>query len=73
MTAARPDTAGIRAALPPDAPADVPAVAIEVFGDQVQLAERYVHLLATDGATRGLIGPGKSVASGSATSSTARL
>jgi 16S rRNA (guanine527-N7)-methyltransferase len=45
------------------APADVPAVppappvARAVFGDAVPDAERYVARLATDGVTRGLIGP----------------
>jgi 16S rRNA (guanine527-N7)-methyltransferase len=45
------------------APADVPAappappVARQVFGDALPDAERYVARLATDGVTRGLIGP----------------
>ena len=34
-----------------------PAVAATVFGDRLGLAERYVHLLATGGIERGLIGP----------------
>jgi 16S rRNA (guanine527-N7)-methyltransferase len=36
---------------------DLPPEAAAVFGDAVGLARRYAHLLATDGVTRGLIGP----------------
>jgi 16S rRNA (guanine527-N7)-methyltransferase len=35
----------------------VPPEAAAVFGDRVELAQRYADLLATDGVTRGLIGP----------------
>ena len=34
-----------------------PAVASDVFGDRLPLAERYVDLLVTDGIQRGVIGP----------------
>jgi 16S rRNA (guanine527-N7)-methyltransferase len=34
-----------------------PTGAAEVFGAALPLAQRYVHRLATDGVTRGLIGP----------------
>jgi 16S rRNA (guanine527-N7)-methyltransferase len=34
-----------------------PPEAVAVFGDTVELAQRYADLLATDGVTRGLIGP----------------
>jgi 16S rRNA (guanine527-N7)-methyltransferase len=34
-----------------------PAAAVEVFGDGVELARRYVESLAVDGVVRGLIGP----------------
>ena len=34
-----------------------PAEVVEVFGDALAKARRYVELLATDGVTRGLIGP----------------
>lgn len=34
-----------------------PPVAAEVFGDALPLAQRYVARLASDGVTRGLIGP----------------
>jgi 16S rRNA (guanine527-N7)-methyltransferase len=37
--------------------AEVPAEATEVFGDALGQARRYAELLATDGVTRGLIGP----------------
>jgi 16S rRNA (guanine527-N7)-methyltransferase len=37
--------------------ADVPAGAASVFGDVLDQARRYAELLATDGVTRGLIGP----------------
>ena len=37
--------------------AEVPAEAADVFGDTLGLARRYAELLATDGVTRGLIGP----------------
>jgi 16S rRNA (guanine527-N7)-methyltransferase len=36
---------------------DLPPAALAVFGDAVELAQRYANLLATDGVTRGLIGP----------------
>jgi 16S rRNA (guanine527-N7)-methyltransferase len=35
----------------------VPAVAVDIFGERLHLAERYVALLASDGVVRGLIGP----------------
>jgi len=34
-----------------------PSVAQQVFGDRLELAERYLKALATDGVIRGLIGP----------------
>jgi len=37
--------------------AEVPAEATAVFGDVLGQAQRYAELLATDGVTRGLIGP----------------
>ena len=37
--------------------AEVPAEAVSVFGGSLNQARRYVELLATDGVTRGLIGP----------------
>jgi 16S rRNA (guanine527-N7)-methyltransferase len=37
--------------------AEVPAEASVVFGDALGQAQRYAQLLATDGVTRGLIGP----------------
>ncbi len=37
--------------------ADVPAEAASVFGGALDKARRYAELLATDGVTRGLIGP----------------
>jgi 16S rRNA (guanine527-N7)-methyltransferase len=37
--------------------ADLPAEAASVFGGSLDQARRYVELLATDGVTRGLIGP----------------
>jgi 16S rRNA (guanine527-N7)-methyltransferase len=37
--------------------ADAPAEAASVFGDALDQARRYAELLATDGVTRGLIGP----------------
>ena len=37
--------------------ADTPAVASDIFGPRLPLAERYHELLATDGSTRGFIGP----------------
>jgi 16S rRNA (guanine527-N7)-methyltransferase len=37
--------------------AEAPAEASVVFGDALEQARRYVQLLATDGVTRGLIGP----------------
>jgi 16S rRNA (guanine527-N7)-methyltransferase len=39
------------------AQAVVPPEAVAVFGDAIELAQRYAELLATDGVTRGLIGP----------------
>lgn len=36
---------------------DLSPEAAAVFGDAVELAQRYADLLATDGVTRGLIGP----------------
>lgn len=48
-------SAGGRPAVePPPAP---PAVAREVFGERFDAAVRYTELLATEGVTRGLIGP----------------
>jgi 16S rRNA (guanine527-N7)-methyltransferase len=44
----------VTAGIPAPAPS---AEAIAVFGDALAKAERYVGLLATDGVTRGLIGP----------------
>jgi 16S rRNA (guanine527-N7)-methyltransferase len=44
----------------PEAPVEVPPAppaARAVFGDALPVAERYVARLATDGVTRGLIGP----------------
>ena len=38
-------------------PEAVPPQAREVFGDDLPVAERFVHLLATAGVERGLIGP----------------
>lgn len=40
----------------PGSPLPTPE-AVAVFGDAVELAQRYADLLATDGVTRGLIGP----------------
>jgi 16S rRNA (guanine527-N7)-methyltransferase len=37
--------------------AEPPAEAVGVFGDALDQARRYAELLATDGVTRGLIGP----------------
>jgi 16S rRNA (guanine527-N7)-methyltransferase len=37
--------------------ADIPAEVVAVFADALAKAERYVELLATDGVTRGIIGP----------------
>lgn len=34
-----------------------PASAVAAFGDRLELAQRYVRALATDGVVRGLIGP----------------
>ncbi len=39
------------------APDGLPPEAVAVFGDSLELAQRYARLLATDGVTRGLIGP----------------
>ena len=36
---------------------DVPAAAVQVFGDATDAAARYVAMLADDGVVRGLIGP----------------
>jgi 16S rRNA (guanine527-N7)-methyltransferase len=38
-------------------PAEPPAEAVGVFGDALDQARQYAELLATDGVTRGLIGP----------------
>ncbi|MCW2138986.1 16S rRNA (guanine527-N7)-methyltransferase [Actinoplanes cyaneus] len=38
-------------------PAEIAAVAAEVFGDRLELAGRFTQLLATEGVVRGLIGP----------------
>lgn len=35
----------------------IPAVATDMFGDRVSLAEKYAELLCTDGIKRGLVGP----------------
>jgi 16S rRNA (guanine527-N7)-methyltransferase len=43
---------------PPGPP--IPAEAADVFGDALDQAHRYADLLATDGVTRGLIGPRES-------------
>ena len=34
-----------------------PAAAVDVFGERVELAQRYAEILAGDGIERGLIGP----------------
>ena len=34
-----------------------PEIAVKVFGDRLELAQRYAQALATDGIERGLIGP----------------
>ena len=52
MTGGRPASGSAEGVAP--AP---PAVAAEVFGAALPAARRYVALLATDGVTRGLIGP----------------
>jgi 16S rRNA (guanine527-N7)-methyltransferase len=44
-------------AAPPSAAPPPPDSASRVFGAALPLAQRYVELLATDGVTRGLIGP----------------
>lgn len=36
---------------------DTPAQAADIFGERLPLAEAYHHSLATDGSTRGFIGP----------------
>jgi 16S rRNA (guanine527-N7)-methyltransferase len=41
----------------PSGPPPAPEVAASVFGEALPAAERYVARLATDGVTRGLIGP----------------
>jgi 16S rRNA (guanine527-N7)-methyltransferase len=46
-----------RSAAPRDGVPPAPGVAASVFGDALPAAERYVARLATDGVTRGLIGP----------------
>lgn len=38
-------------------PAEIAAVAAEVFGDRLELAGQFTQLLATEGVVRGLIGP----------------
>ncbi len=38
-------------------PAEIAAVAAEVFGERLELAGRFTQLLATEGVVRGLIGP----------------
>lgn len=48
-------------ALPAGDIEDEPDAAVQVFGDQVDLARRYVAALATGGVIRGLIGPRESV------------
>lgn len=45
-----------RPAVPPVPPGDRHAAAA-LFGDRLALAERYAHLLVTDGTERGLVGP----------------
>ena len=40
-----------------DGSAGIPIVAARVFGERLALAERYAHMLATEGVERGLIGP----------------
>ncbi|MCA0147071.1 16S rRNA (guanine(527)-N(7))-methyltransferase RsmG [Blastococcus sp. LR1] len=50
-------TAGDRPSGGPGLPPEPPAVAESVFGDALPLARQYVARLATDGVTRGLIGP----------------
>ncbi|HZC52569.1 MAG TPA: 16S rRNA (guanine(527)-N(7))-methyltransferase RsmG [Mycobacterium sp.] len=39
------------------APVPAPAVAEQIFGERLPMAQRYAELLATDGVERGLIGP----------------
>ena len=56
MTEGRP-AAGAEAAPAGVAPPAEPATAAEVFGASLPAAQRYVARLATDGVTRGLIGP----------------
>ncbi len=41
----------------PPAPPEPPPAARRLFGDRLPLAQRYAELLATDGLTRGLLGP----------------
>jgi 16S rRNA (guanine527-N7)-methyltransferase len=43
--------------VPVDALPEPSAEAVEIFGDVLPQARRYAELLATDGVTRGLIGP----------------
>lgn len=47
----------IRPAPVPEAAPPPPPAAVAVFGDALELAERYVALLAGEGVVRGLIGP----------------
>ncbi|GAA2511983.1 16S rRNA (guanine(527)-N(7))-methyltransferase RsmG [Pilimelia columellifera] len=47
----------LRAESPGAPPADLLAVAEQLFGDRLRLAARYAELLVTDGVLRGLIGP----------------
>ncbi|WP_354644996.1 16S rRNA (guanine(527)-N(7))-methyltransferase RsmG [Kitasatospora camelliae] len=58
-TAAEPDEAAVDAAedAPVEGLAPAPAVAQEIFGDRLPIAERYTELLATAAVQRGLIGP----------------
>lgn len=57
MTDSRHDAGDSGPGAPTPGPSSVPAAAVEVFGDRLDLATRYVDLLATDGVVRGLIGP----------------
>lgn len=41
----------------PSQPEGMPEVAAEIFGERLPLAQAYHELLATDGSTRGFIGP----------------
>ncbi len=53
-------------------PPPPPQAAVDVFGDALGVATEFAGLLATEGVTRGLIGPGKPRACGIGTCSTAR-